>query len=137
MDTRDVLPEIYDGWTHVYLARGQPQTALAYAEQSVNLARDLGLALEEGKSLRVLGQAQLANDQPEAAVAAFEQSLSILTEQDPYEAARTKAQWGHCLVSGRDAERGIILLQEARATFEVLGARRDLAAVDEILRSNN
>jgi hypothetical protein len=97
----------------------------------VNLARDLGLDLEQGMSLRVLGQASLVNGQPKPAMDAFEKSHAILSDLDPYEAARTKTQWGLALVSGGDVERGTSLLEEARAAFATLGARRDLAAVEE------
>ena len=101
-------------------------------------ARDLELSIEEGKGLRVLSQALLANGQREPALAAFEQSLSLLAERYPYQAARTKMDWGRYLVvSGMNADRGMTLLQEARATFRQLGAQRDLAAVEETLQYPN
>ncbi len=137
MDAKDQLPEIYRGWAQVRRAEEQLQEALGYAERSVNLARGLGLDLEEGMSLRVLGQALLASGQHQPALAAFEQSLSLLADRDPHEAARTKTQWGLALVPGGEADQGTTLLQEARSTFQRLGAKRDLAAVDEVLHSNN
>ena len=90
----------------------------------------------EGVSLRVLGQAQIANGQPDLAMASFEQSLALLADRDPYEAARTKMEWGACLRLSGDAtqaERGTALLSEARDAFQRLGARGELARTEEML----
>jgi tetratricopeptide (TPR) repeat protein len=134
---RKQLPEIYRLWAQVHLALGRPQAALPRAEQSVSLACDVRDGREEGMSLRVLGQALLTSDQPEQAVAAFEVSLSLLTNHDPYEAARTKAQWGLSLISSGDADRGIGLLRQAETAFQELGAQGDLAVVHDVLRSDS
>ena len=99
----------------------------------MDLARELGLESEEGASLRVVGQTLLAGSQTEAALAAFERSLALLADHDPYESARTQVQWGLAFMAGPDPARGTPMLRKARATFEELGARRDLAAVDAIL----
>ena len=104
----------------------------------MNLARELGMELEEGMSQRILGQALLANEQPKPALSALERSLSLLADQDPYEAARTKIQWGQVLVSGLEVPcsssgQGTAMLQEAREAFEKLGAKRDLATVNGLL----
>jgi tetratricopeptide (TPR) repeat protein len=133
--TKWPLPRIYYRWAEAHLLSGEAETALHDAERSVSLAQEMGMTQEEGMSRRVLGQALLAGDQPEKAAAAFERSLALLADRDPYEAARTRMQWGLALISGEDAERGRELLEEARATFEKLGARRDLAAVEEALRA--
>jgi tetratricopeptide (TPR) repeat protein len=134
MDLKYQLPEIYRGWAVLKLAVGQLEAALERAEGSLRVARELEAGLEEGMSLRVVGQALLANDQTKAAFRAFEQSLSLLEGQDPYEAARTRAQWGLALIS-RDADEAGRLLEKAQATFEELGAMRDLAAVKETLEA--
>jgi tetratricopeptide (TPR) repeat protein len=130
-NTRYQLPEIYRLWAKVQLAGGQSQAMLEYAERSVNLARDLQMPLEEGASLRTLGQGLLASERHQAALAAFEESL-VLLANDPYQAARTKMQWGLALNPG-ESEQGMSLLREARATFEALGAQRDLTEADDIL----
>lgn len=133
LNSKYQLPEVYRGWARLQLANGQPGAAMKNAERSVNLARELGLQLEEGISLRILGLAMLADNQIELAVAALEDSLSLLADQDPYEAARTKMEWGRYLNSDTSTDRGRTLLQQAQVTFRELGARRDLTAVDEIL----
>ena len=134
LDTKYQLPEIYRGWARVQLANGQPGAALMNAERSVNIARDLGLNLETGSSLRVLGQALLADGQTSPGIEALEQCLSLV-DNDPYETARAKMAWGRFLLSDTEQEQGRTLLQEARETFATLGAKRDLASVDEILQA--
>jgi len=131
--TKYQLPEIYRGWALVHLAQGQVQAAIDLAERSIDLARELDLDIDEDMSLRVLGQALHANGQQEQAVAAFEKSLSILADRDPYEAARTKVEWARCLNSTGNTEQGTPLFQAARATFEQLGARCELAEVDDFV----
>jgi len=135
MNLKHVLPEIYRGQSQVHLVEGTIQTALERAEQAIELARELESAHEEGVSLRVLGQALLANGQTEAALNAFARSLSLLTDRDPYEAARTRLDWGRALLSGQKAAEGTTLLQEARAAFEKLGAKYDLKVVTKILEA--
>jgi hypothetical protein len=122
------------------LAEGHLQEARAQIERSLKLAREMELVPEEGMSLRVLGQVLLDSGQSEAAVEAFAQSLSLLEAKDPYEAARTRLEWGRALISEREVpgssiRQGATLLQEARETFERLGAKRDLAVVDELLET--
>ena len=138
INTKEPLPEIHREWAQMHLASADPQAASEHAERSVDLARELEMKLEEGMSLRVLAQVLLDSGQPEAALEAFAQSLSLLEAKDPYEAARTRLEWGRALISeprvpGSGTRQGITLLQEARATFERLGARHDLRAVDELL----
>jgi serine/threonine protein kinase/ATP/maltotriose-dependent transcriptional regulator MalT len=132
LDSKYQLPEVYRGWARVQLANGQPGAALMNAERSVNMARDLGLGLEEGVSLRILGQVLIASEQATPGMGALEQSLSLLTD-DAYEAARTKTEWGRHLISDTDVDLGKSLLNEARETFQELGAKRDLDLVTEIL----
>ncbi len=127
MDFITQLPEIYRLQAEVYLQEQQLTSAQVYVERSIQLAHDLSLSLEEGMSQRVLGEILQTGRRQEAALAAFERSLALLAEQDPYEAARTKRDYGRALVSGLDRARGTALLQEARVTFEKLGAQRELA----------
>ncbi|MFQ5613192.1 MAG: tetratricopeptide repeat protein, partial [Anaerolineae bacterium] len=126
------LQEIYRSWAQVRLAGGDAPAAQEDAERALDLTRELGMEHEEGMSLRVLGQVLLANGQPERALDAFEQSLALLAD-NPYEAALTRLSWGQYLHSRPDAARGGALLQEAQATFKALGARREVATVEDLL----
>ncbi len=130
---KNKLPDIYTGQAQVCLAQGEMRAAREHAEQAVDLARELGMDYEEGVGLRVLGRALLAAGQAAPARAAFEQSLAILIDQDPYKAARTQAAWALALLAGGDVKQSRRLLQEARAAFADLGAKRDLAAVEQAL----
>jgi tetratricopeptide (TPR) repeat protein len=129
---RDQLPETYRNWALVRLGQWRLQEALAYAEQSVSQAQEFQSYSDEGTGLRVLGQVQWANSHTEEALASFEKSLAVLADRDPYETARTKVEWAKCLRSQDDPERSTLLLQEARATFQQLGAQRDLANLDDL-----
>jgi len=88
------------------------------------------MSAEEGTSLRVLGYVLLVDDQTKAALDAFERSLALLVDRDPYEAARTRHQWGLALCGCGDVARGTSLLQQALTTFRQLGAKHDLSAVE-------
>ena len=129
-DAKDQLPEIYRGRALVRLAGQDRRSALEDAERSVKLAQELRMDPEAGMSLRVKGQVLLAGGQDEPALAAFERSLSLLTD-DPYESARTKATWGRALVSIGDVDEGRALLQEASLSLQGLGAKQDLETVEE------
>ena len=63
----------------------------------------------------------------------FEQSLRVLDDRDPYEAARTQMEWARSLRASGQLEPSSALLQAARATFERLGAQRDLAEAENTL----
>lgn len=123
------MPEIYCGIAEVSLGCGQVQQALDAAGQASELARALGLAGEEGKSLQVMGQALFSSGAHDAALLIFAQSLSALAGYDPYEAARTQQAWGRALLALGNAEQGLALLHQAKAIFATLGAAGELAAV--------
>ncbi len=131
------LSEIYRAWAEIYLATGRYERALAYAQRAVDFARKLSQNLDLGMSLRVLGQIYLAAEDYPGASQAFEKSLSLLEHQDPYETARTRMQWGLAMLSGGEAdlEKGRRLLHGARQVFKQLGAQRDLATVERLLKS--
>ena len=67
-EIREQLPETYRYWALVRLAQTRSAEALAFAEQSVSLAREFESYQDEGTGLRVLGQAQWANGQREVAL---------------------------------------------------------------------
>lgn len=124
----EVLPEIYRNWALLHLEQGDHDTARNCAESCVALARELESDTDEGIGLRVLGTVKLALQQREGALACFEQSLALLEDRDPYEAARTQMAWGECLLAGPERPRGLELLQKAESTFARLGAQRELDA---------
>jgi tetratricopeptide (TPR) repeat protein len=130
-ETRYQLPEIWRLLALVRLADKQPDPALDYARRSVELARDLGMGLEEGVSQRILGQVLLATKQVEPARLALEASLALLEEQDPYELAQTKLVLGEAEALQLNNSRRIKWLAEARATLERLGVDQDMISSDD------
>ncbi len=126
----DQLPEIARTWALIRLAEGELDAAAEQAALAVALAEAQAQPIGLGVSQRVLGQVRAAQGQVAAARDAFAQSLAILAERDPYEAARTRMQWGQLLVGGLDLTTGAQLLAEARTTFRQLGAHHDLMLLD-------
>ncbi len=134
MESQNELVNIYRTWSQWHLLKKDLVCALDYGEKAHHLACELTMPLEEGLGLRALGCALLANAQTDAALDAFAQSWALLEDKDPYEAARTQHQWGLALHASGDMDESARLLESARATFERLGAKRDLTAVDESLQ---
>ena len=130
------LLDIVRSWAQVRLAQGRLKEARVHAAHAVALSYRLGMLNEEGGSLRVWGRVLLASH-PESwtALHAFDESLELLQEQqDPYESARTKLQWGLALLSKGRAEQAASLLEQARDTFHTLGARHDEKVAKQALK---
>ena len=128
IENQDQRIEIDQRRARLSALRQDWSAAQNWAQRAVEQAERLGLKLEQGVSLRVLGEVQLAAGEREAALAALEQSAA-LTASDPYEAARTQREWGYALRAA-DPDRAEELLRAARSTFDRLGAKRDRAACD-------
>jgi serine/threonine protein kinase/tetratricopeptide (TPR) repeat protein len=128
VDAQDQLPEIYRSRASIYLAHEQIDQARETIGKTITLCHDLELKIDEGMAWRILGQALGASGQIEQAREAFEHSLALV-QDDGYEVARTQAEWGWALLnSDSDVEYGRALVNEARATFERLGAPREVTA---------
>jgi ATP/maltotriose-dependent transcriptional regulator MalT len=132
IDAQGAFPEIYSIWAELHLARGESRDALLKAEKAVKLARELGDNLQQGASLRVLGQVWIQDGFQERAVNAFSESVDLLSAQDAYEAALTKFQWGKALLAGPQSAEGRQLLEQSRLVFQQVGARRELIELEKI-----
>lgn len=128
------LPEIYRGWAHIHLVRSQSYRAQDAARRALSTAEDLGSDIEKGVGLRVLGMTLAAAGQQSSALAIFDQSLALLQQRDPYEAARTQVQWGCVLLTAKQDKLALPLLHKAQETFTHLGALVDAATVKSILQ---
>jgi tetratricopeptide (TPR) repeat protein len=126
MDAKYQLTEVWRSRASIVLARGQIDQAREMIEKTIDLCRDLELKIDEGMCWRVLGQVFTASGQFDQANDAFARSLELV-QDDGYEVARTQLEWGRALLD-QDREQANVLLREARATFERLGAQRDVAA---------
>jgi tetratricopeptide (TPR) repeat protein len=79
------------GMADGYLAQGQPEEALKYAEAALSSAEQSGGQLERGVSHRVLGDAWLALSQIGRARLAYEQSIPLLSSAgEPEELANAQ-----------------------------------------------
>lgn len=130
-----LVPEAYRRLAEVHLARGQVAAAQAGIERSLAAARDMGLTSEEGASLRVQGEILAAAGETAAGEHALSQSLALLAEQNPYEAARTRVALAVDRQARGDLPEADELLTHAAATFTQLGALADLEHIDTIRRT--
>ncbi|HRW06597.1 MAG TPA: CHAT domain-containing protein [Caldilineaceae bacterium] len=128
------LPDLYRGWALFKLAIDDAPAALAYAERAVAIAQELSMPRDIGMSLRILGQAQLANQQTSDTDDSFTQSLSLLSTHMPFEAARTQAAWGEALLTMGQVADAIPLLDQAYRLFAELDAQRERMAVYPLLQ---
>lgn len=116
-----ILPETYASLALLALGQDQPDEALAQAEHSVVSAQQLAATVEEGKGLRVKGQALARLGRPHEAAAALEASLALLADADPYEAAQTQRCLAQLSESTGEHARSLGLLNQADAAFRQLG----------------
>ncbi|MCL4861743.1 MAG: CHAT domain-containing protein [Caldilineaceae bacterium] len=124
-------PYIQSFWALAYLGQGEVDQAQAAATQALALAHGVENPHTLGTCLRTQGQVLLARGAYAEALDAFAHSAELLAD-DPYEAARTKLEWGRTLASGANAQ-AAQLLAEAGAVFERLGARREAAMIRELI----
>lgn len=116
-----ILPETYTTRAQLALALGDLAQAQERAEQAIAVAVELGQAVDEGKAWRTKGMILAEARQTEEAFTAFEHSLALLLDQDPYEAANTQLAWGQVLMQRGYNEQGLALIQQARDKFSTLG----------------
>jgi serine/threonine protein kinase/tetratricopeptide (TPR) repeat protein len=126
MDAKYQLAEVWRSRALIALAHGQIDQARETIEKTITLCRDLELKTDEGMCYRVLGQVLGASGQLEQANDAFTRSVELM-QDDGYEVARTQIEWGKALLA-TNYDQAASLLREARATFEHLGAQRDVTA---------
>jgi len=106
------------------------------ARQAVALSQDKGdLTLDEGVSLRILAAVLALRGRYAEAEALLERSHRCLAEHDPFEDARTTAAQAKLFaLRDRDGDqpRSEALIADARAVFERLGAKGDLAELNDL-----
>jgi tetratricopeptide (TPR) repeat protein len=112
---------------------GDLEGAQQLVQDALALDKALGYQFSMGQNLRILGSVALARNDIAAANEAFAQSLEILEELDPYQAALTQLSWGEWLTSSGERERGIEMLMAAQRQFEALGAARELVTVRQLV----
>jgi predicted ATPase/class 3 adenylate cyclase len=130
---QNFLPELHRHFGAVALHAEEPAEAAAHGRQALELARQLTMRAEEGGALRVLGEADAAQGDVDAAAERLLESVSILEEVgDEYERARSQLSLAQLCVANGKPEAGNESLAAAIATFERLGAEMDLRAAREL-----
>ncbi len=119
------LAELERRWSQYHLHTGALDEAHAHIQTSIELAVAQEARLEEGMSLRTLGEIHRLRGETARAEAVLRRGLSVLTEVDSqFEAAKTQLSLARLLAHDRCTEaRDYLLL--AVAVFERLGARAD------------
>jgi tetratricopeptide (TPR) repeat protein len=132
IDAKGILPDIYSLWAELHLATGESRDALRKAQKAVKLAQELGDNLQQGASLRVLGQVLSHDGLLKQTENAFSESVALIGTEDLYEAALTKFQWGKALLDSPEASKGRLLLEESRLVFQQVGAKHELIKLIKI-----
>ena len=108
--------------------RGADAAAEAHGQQSLALARELGMAREHGQALRTLGETALAALQHDEARRLLDESYAVLREAgDEYEGARTQLALAELHHRRQIDDETAAALAACSAVFERLGAEADLA----------
>ena len=129
----DFLPELDRRWAEYYLGTGQIAPALEHIRRSLELAAAQDARLEEGMTYRILGRAQIAQGDREAAEASLQKSLQLLLELDSeFEAAKTRHHLAQLRASERPEESREELLK-AIETFRKLDAKADLRRSEALM----
>lgn len=132
LDIDYVFPYIYLFRAQLHLGLGNIKSAIESVERSLEVSSELGMSLEKGLALRVKGTILAKIGEYHQARDVFQDSLTLVRD-DPYESARTAIQLA--LVEGLTYEEKRTLLLESRNTFSNIGAKRELANVEELLLS--
>ena len=130
IQARDFLPELYRLQAEAALALrpGDLTEATLRSQQSLSLARELGMRSDEGRTLRVVGEIATAQGQLDQAEAHLRDSLAILKQLgDEYEWARSQLALARLRVAQGDHRAGLAALDECEPVLARLGAALDLA----------
>jgi predicted ATPase len=126
---RDFLPELHCHLARAALLTGDLSGAEAHGQRALDLARELAMRGEEGKSLRVLGESAIARGQFRQARVYLDRSLSLLREVgDEYEEARGQLALARLHAAEGEPAAGLAALERCISVFERLGAALDLDA---------
>jgi ATP/maltotriose-dependent transcriptional regulator MalT len=130
------MPELYGLFAELALAQGDLAQADALGRQSLELAREMEFALEEGHNLRIMGEIALARQDFDLAAQYLENSNSILEEAgDQYERAETQLSLAQLHVAQGRHGLADSALADCLETFKRLDAQMDLDKALKVQRS--
>jgi tetratricopeptide (TPR) repeat protein len=123
------------GRAEIRLARGEPALARREAERALATHRELRDAVLEAEDLRILALTLAALEQPAEAEAMLRDVVARATEHvRPLLVASAQRDLARLLVSLRRGAEAADLAREARATFDRLGASREVKQLDALSR---
>jgi class 3 adenylate cyclase len=118
----------------IALAAGDLETAGPAVAELESIAADFQRPLYEAGALTARGGLLLGEDRPSEASPVLGRSWRLWRETDlPYESARARLRYAQALAADGDLPAARRDLKAARAVFERLGAKADLAQVDGLL----
>jgi len=118
----------------VMLAAGAVDEARAAWRELRTIADELGADALQAAAAEAEGTIALSEHTPDAALGPLRRAFDLWTQLDaPYEAARVRVLIGTACHALRDEETTRLELAAARAVFERLSARGDLARVDRVI----
>jgi ATP/maltotriose-dependent transcriptional regulator MalT len=119
----------------VYLASGDLARARTCADELADLAKRINAPLLHAISSRATGEVLIAERQPALAQEELRESLRFWHEVDaPYEAARARVLLGEACCQQGDLTSAELEFDSARAVFQQLGAKTNLARLVRVNR---
>ncbi|MCB0035305.1 MAG: protein kinase [Anaerolineales bacterium] len=118
-----LIPTLHRAKAEAALGQQQADQALLYIDEALQKVQETKDQEEEGISWRVKGEILVQLQKNESATAAFEQSLELLADQNPYQLALSQLAWA---TSQPQHPRARELRELAKAGFTEIGAVREL-----------
>ncbi|MCP4359923.1 MAG: tetratricopeptide repeat protein [Chloroflexi bacterium] len=130
---RDLLPELYGLMAEKAWRQGNLQTAERQAQRAIDLAQEMSMPREEGRTRRILGEIAHGRQQEAEARAQFLQSGKILHEAgDEYELARTQLSLANLYAVEGKLSQAREMLTKCEAVFGRLEAQLDLEEAQDL-----
>ena len=133
----DYLRSVVLYWqAEVARKKGQHDQALTRISESLQLTQKGGYLLEEGIAWSIKGKILDAMQRFDEAEDAHQTSLKILGKHYKYDIAQSQRTLGehYLMCDGEGSKQAKLWLEEALATFERLGAKRDIALTKKLLK---
>lgn len=137
LDDQHNLMTLFGHWSEVALAEDDGVRALEYANRRWGLAVELEEVVQQGISQAYLGKTLAATGQHEDAFTAFERSLDLIADKDPYQVALTKMDWGKALLAAERQDEGIEMLVVSRNELRDLEDLDLVKKIDELLAAHD
>ncbi len=128
---RRVLPESHQFAARLAARRGDLAGARVAIQTAIGMARAAGADADTGVGLRILAQLEAGRGDAVAAEAALTEATALLGDADAYERARLDAARARVWRQAGKASAAAAARAAAALVFERLGARLDLAALDD------